>query len=67
MKVPIAALPVYFMPSEVRLATPPAKSLARLRTLFAPVPRPLTVPVSGETAVMVTLSVEALKVETVLP
>ncbi len=45
--VPVVALPVYFMPSVVRLATPAVKSPARLRTLEAWMPP--TVPSSGET------------------
>ncbi len=63
-KVPVVALPVYFMPSVVRLATPAVKSPARLRTLEAWMPP--TVPVNGATGVMVTLLAEASKVVTVL-
>ena len=52
------------MPRVVRLATPLEKSLAWFNTLEPWMPE--TVPVSGETAVTVTLLVEALKFVIVL-
>jgi len=64
VNVPPLTLPVYFNPSVVRLATPELKSAA-LVNLFPP-DSPDIVPVSGVTAVIVTLSIEALKLLTVL-
>jgi hypothetical protein len=65
VKVPLLALPVYFKPRVVRLATPELKSAA-LVNLFPP-DRPETIPVNGVTATIVTLLVEALKLLTGLP
>jgi hypothetical protein len=64
VKVPLLALPVYFKPRVVRLATPELKSAAPV-SLFPP-DNPDIVPVSGVTAAIVTLLVEALKLVTVL-
>jgi hypothetical protein len=65
VNVPLLALPVYFNPSVVRLATPELKSAAFV-SLFPP-DNPDIVPVNGVTAAIVTLLVEALKVLTTLP
>ena len=55
------------MPNVVRLATPELKFVAWFSTLLAPEPSPETVPVNGVLATIVTLSVAALNVVTVLP
>ena len=60
VKVPVVALPVYFIPSVVRVATPELKSPAPVN-LFPP-DSPDTAPVSGEFAAIVTLSADASKV-----
>src|SRR5437899_2138896 len=67
VNVPVVALPVYFIPNVVRLATPELKFPAWFSRLLAPEPRPETVPVNGALATMVTLSVAALNAVTVLP
>ena len=65
VKVPVSALPVYLIPNVVRSATPVVKSPEAV-SLLVPV-SPVTFPVKGELAAMVTLSVEALKVVIVFP
>src|SRR6266436_874888 len=57
VNVPVALFPVYFMPSDVRFATPELKSAAPVN-LFVP-ESPDTEPVSGELAAIVTLSADA--------
>ena len=66
MKVPVVALPVYFS-VPVRLATPLLKLAAWLRTLLYPGAEAGDGPAERRVGDDVTLSVEALKVVTVLP
>ena len=64
VNVPPLALPVYFNPSVVRLATPEVKSAAFVSLLVPD--NPDIVPVNGVTAAIVTVLVEALKLLKVL-
>ena len=67
VKVPDVAFPTYLIPSEVRFATPLLKSPAALSTEPVAPEENVAVPVSGDTAAIVTGFEAALKLVIVFP